>query len=312
LELGYGKGFIAGFQPWGQNRENHARMKLPHLLFNISVFLLSWDDISAQSSGVASGYPGDSGLGDHPKVLLFTDFSTDSWRETWSGAGRETIHIVKPGHMGFTNPWQGTALEIRVPEGAHYGASLEFDFLERTGYQPEEIYFRYYLLLGSDWDPARGGKLPGIAGTYGRGGWGGRPSDGINGWSARGLFKGQRDGITRIGYYCYHADMKGRYGSEWVWESEEFKGLENNRWYCIEQFVKMNTPGSNDGVLRGWVDGELIFERNDIRMRDTEDLKVENIWINVYHGGSWSAISDDSLYLDNIVISKEYIGPMAR
>jgi hypothetical protein len=211
---------------------------------------------------------------------------------------------------GF-EPLQNKALRIRVDKGGHYGASLDYDFKKKTGSEPEEIYFRYYLRFGSDWNPRRGGKLPGIGGTYGRAGWGGRPSDGRNGWSARGQFNGQREGKTPVGFYCYHADMRGRYGSSWIWEKDKLGFLENERWYCIEQYVKMNTPGKNDGVLRGWVDGKLAFEKTDVRMRDIPDLKIECIWINIYHGGTWSAPSDDHLFIDNVVIAKRYIGPMS-
>jgi hypothetical protein len=118
------------------------------------------------------------------------------------------------------------------------------------------------------------------------------------------LFRGRPDGHTAIGYYCYHADMKGRYGSHWVWDRDGLGYLENNRWYCIEQYVRLNTPGKNDGILRGWVDGRPAFEKTDIRFRDTDRLKVETVWVNVYYGGSWAAEGDYHLYLDNVVISK--------
>ena len=55
--------------------------------------------------------------------------------------------------------------------------------------EPEEIFFRYYLRFDSDWKNATSdGKLPGISGTYGKAGWGGRPVNGHDGWSARGSF----------------------------------------------------------------------------------------------------------------------------
>ena len=104
--------------------------------------------------------------------------------------------------------------------------------------------------------------------------------------------------------------MRGRYGSSWIWQKDKLGYLENNRWYCIEQYVKMNTPGKNDGILRGWVDGKLAFEKTDVRMRDVPDLKIERIWINIYHGGTWTADTDDHLFIDNVVIAKKYIGPM--
>jgi hypothetical protein len=72
----------------------------------------------------------------------------------------------------------------------------------------------------------------------------------------------------------------------------------------------MNKPGKNDGILRGWVDGRLAFEKTDVRMRDVSELKIERIWINIYHGGTWTADTDDHLFIDNVVIAKQYIGPM--
>jgi len=209
-------------------------------------------------------------------------------------------------------PLDGKALRIRVDRDGHYGLSLQYRFKKRLGWEPEEIYFRYYLRFADDWNPKRGGKLPGLAGTYGRAGWGGRAVNGRNGWSARGLFKGQTNGKTPIGYYCYHADMKGRYGANWVWDRDGLGFLENNRWYCIEQYVRLNTPGQRDGILRGWVDGKPAFEKTDARLRDVPTLKIETVWINLYHGGAWTAETEDHLYIDNVVISREYVGPMTE
>lgn len=260
--------------------------------------------------GIAGSYVNDEGIEGNRDVVAFTDFESDDWRKDWSGGQRATVSVVSEDAERDFEPLLGRALRIKVTRGGHYGASLQYRFKDRTGSEPEYIYFRYYLRLGSDWDPARGGKLPGIGGTYGRAGWGGRPSNGRNGWSARGQFNGRKDGKTPIGFYCYHADMKGRYGSSWVWEKDGLGHLENNRWYCIEQRVRLNTPGENDGFLAGWVDGKLAFRKTDVRMRDVPDLKIECIWINVYHGGTWSADSDDHLYIDNVVIAKRNIGPI--
>ena len=57
--------------------------------------------------------------------------------------------------------------------GGHDGWSRTYPFKKMLGEEQEEIYFRYYIRLADDWDPRRGGKMPGIAGTYGRAGWGG-------------------------------------------------------------------------------------------------------------------------------------------
>ena len=266
---------------------------------------------TAGPKGLAAEYAYDKGIGKDPSVIVFTNFESEQWHNYWSGGKRRTVRVLNEDKERDFEPFQNKALRIKVSKGGHYGASIEYNFKNKTGSEPEEIYFRYYLRFGSDWNPGRGGKLPGISGTYNRGGWGGRPSNGRNGWSARGQFNGQKDGKTPTGFYCYHADMKGRYGNGWIWQKDKLGYLENNRWYCIEQYVRMNTPGKNDGVLRGWVDGKPAFEKTDVRMRDVSDLKIERIWINIYHGGTWTAENDDHLFIDNVVIAKKYIGPMS-
>lgn len=241
-------------------------------------------------------------------VLFTCDFQRDDWFREW-GERRppQRADLVATDPERKFEPLSGKALRIKVDEGGHYGVSLTYQFKQQAGYEPDEVYFCYDLRLADDWSPARGGKLPGIAGTYGRAGWGGRPVNGRDGWSARGLFRGQRDGKTPIGFYCYHMDMRGRYGSEWIWDREDRGLLENNRWHSIQQHVKLNTPGQRDGMLRGWVDGELAFERSDLRFRETDALKIETVWLNVYLGGSWTAESDHHLYVDNVVIATEPI-----
>lgn len=242
-------------------------------------------------------------------VVFKCDFESPNWWREWGlrEAPQRVDTVVEDSQRKF-QPLAGKALRVRVDQGGHYGVSLQYRFAKRLGSEPEEIFLRYYLRLAEDWNPERGGKLPGIGGTYGRAGWGGRKVDGTDGWSARGLFSGRVDGFTPIGFYCYHADMRGRYGSHWVWEDGGFPGLQNNRWYCIEQHAKMNSPGKNDGVLRGWVDGTLVFDRTDVRMRDVNTLKIETVWINVYHGGTWTARNDQHLFIDDVAIGPTRIG----
>jgi hypothetical protein len=243
-------------------------------------------------------------------VIFSCDFESDRWFEQFKMSGSPArVDTVSSDPVLKFEPLSGKALRIKVDRGGHYGANILYRFKDHIGAEPEQIYFRYYLRFADDWDPKRGGKLPGISGTYNRAGWGGRPSNGTNGWSARGLFKGQSEGRTPVGYYCYHADMKGRYGSGWTWQRDRLGYLANNRWYCIEQYAKMNTPGKNDGILRGWVDGKAAFEKTDIRMREVDALKIEAVWLNVYLGGTWTSQSDHHLYIDDVVISRSYIGP---
>jgi hypothetical protein len=273
---------------------------------------LTWSAAALQAAplGGATVEPALKGRDD---VVFVCDFEADNWLSTWGGkAHPENFAALSADPERRFQPHSGKALRVRVKKGDNNGGTLQFLFKKQTGVEPDEIYFRYCLRLADDWKPRDGGKLPGIAGTYGKAGWGGRKVNGTDGWSARGLFQGfTRDGKTPTGYYCYHVDQKTKYGDHFVWKQDNLGFLENNRWYCIEQYVKLNTPTKHDGILRGWVDGKPAFERTDLRFRDVDRLKIEDVWINIYYGGTAPAPAEYHLYIDNVVIAKKPIGPPA-
>jgi hypothetical protein len=266
--------------------------------------------------GIAAHYPSDSGLERDKEVIFVERFESANWLRNWTyAADTKSFETIEGDPERRFEPVQGKALRVTVRKGELTGLQMGFNFKPQTGQEPEEIYFRYYLRLGNDFNPIEGGKLPGPSGTYDRAGWGGRQPDGTNGWSARGAwdlpagkgnpFAGFFPLATQISVPNISEDkaniywMKGRRGL-----------LERNRWYCIEHYVRMNTPGKADGVLRGWVDGYLAVERTYIRYRDVASLKIDRIWMNVYHGGMTPPTQDIHLYLDNVVIARSYIGPM--
>jgi hypothetical protein len=196
---------------------------------------------------------------------------------------------------------------------------MDYAFKDKTGEEPEEIYFRYYLRFASDWLPTvEGGKLPGVSGTYGRAGWGGRKTNGQNGWSMRGVFARMPEegnplrNYIVIGTYAYHADTEGIYGDDWIWDLGLRGLLRRNQWYCIEQYFRLNHVGAKDGELKAWIDGELAIDHTGFRVRDVPDIRIEKIWMNVYHGGVTPSPADLHLYIDNVVIARRYIGPMRR
>lgn len=270
--------------------------------------------------GLASKYPGDRGLESDPNVILFADFEAFDWASKWTKIDQDpttTVPVDRAPKLKF-QPLSGKAAQVSLLKGTSLGMGLLYKFAEELGYEPEEIFMRYYLRLADDWNPTlQGGKLPGIAGTYGRAGWGGRRSSGVNGWSMRGAFArvpeggNPLQGLTPIGSYAYYADMPNYFGSNWWWNRDNLGLLERNQWYSIEQYVKMNTPGQNDGIMRAWIDGKLAFENNKVMYRTTDALKIDRIWMNVYHGGNKAAPEDYHLFIDNVVVAKEYIGPLA-
>jgi hypothetical protein len=272
--------------------------------------------------GLAAKYPGDRGIEKDPDVVFATGFEAEEWKSEWSHAGGKLDTLDADPDRAF-EPFMGKALRGTMLQGGNGCMNVRYLFKDKKGSEPEEIYFRYYLRLGSTWNQTvDGGKMPGMAGRYGKAGNGGAKSDGYNGWSTRGSFYPSPSaanplaGLHPIGTYCYHADQKGPFGDGIGWDMDYRGFVRANRWYCVETYVKMNSidgkEGRRDGILRGWVDGRLAVDRTNLRFRHVDSLKIEEIWLNVYHGGTAPCPHEQHMYIDNIVVSKKYIGPIAR
>jgi hypothetical protein len=237
-------------------------------------------------------------------VILTCDFESDAWKTDWSVVGKNFTVVEGEG--------RGKSLRMEIPGGQCGGGSLNYFFKKKLGYEPEEMYFRYYLKFDASWvNAVDGGKMPGFAGTYGRAGSGGDRVNGKNGWSARGGYLKPTPETTQLSFYCYHADQKTNYGDHWKFTPP----LKYETWYCVELYCKLNTPGTdggkgkNDGILRAWIDGEQAFEKTDIRFRDVDTLKIERVWCNFWHGGTRPTPKSMVLFLDDMVISTKRIGP---
>jgi hypothetical protein len=268
-------------------------------------------------TGLAKDFAHDVGIEKHPDVVFATGFESPVWITEWNHFdSRSTAEVIAEDAPRRFEPFAGRALRVRLVKGQNLGLDLRYLFAKGGKAEPEEIYFRYYLRFADDWNPyADGGKMPGIAGTYNRAGWGMRKTDGYNGWSVRGGFAARPSadksvaGMTALGSYSYHANT-GNSGDYWGWNEGPSGLLENNRWYAVEQYVKLNNPGVRDGVVRAWIDGRQVLEKTTILFRHTRDLKIENVWMNIYHGGTTTSPLDMALYIDNVVIARRYIGPI--
>lgn len=272
-----------------------------------------------EPSGIATRFPADRGIDGDPDVVFATGFESPFWRSDWSyvSLGSRAEAIGRDDARKF-EPLLGSALRVTIARGANLGLDMGYNFLDKLGKEPEEIYFRYYIRFGDDWNPTvDGGKLPGPAGTYGRAGWGGRKANAREGWSLRGFFlrassaANPLHGRVGVGTYAYHAAGEDFFGDEWDWNLAT-QVLERNRWYCLEQHLKINSPGARDGLLRAWIDGVRAFDKEDVYLRDTPLIRIEKIWMNVYHGGTTKAAQDLHLYIDNVVIARRRIGCLAR
>ncbi len=92
--------------------------------------------------------------------------------------------------------------------------------------------------------------------------------------------------------------------------------LERGRWYALEYQVALNTPGKKDGIVRIWIDGKLLVEKTDLNIRGNlpKSVNFNRAMVGGWYsnGAKSNACPDPAapsrIYMDDIVISKEYIG----
>lgn len=97
--------------------------------------------------------------------------------------------------------------------------------------------------------------------------------------------EGADPGEVRLGTYLYHLDQAGDCGDQILWDPGI---VQQDRWYCVEGHVEMNTPGERDGRVDAWVDGRpaLSWPGVAFRRADEDDIGARHFWANIYFGGS--------------------------
>lgn len=198
--------------------------------------------------------------------------------------------------------FRGAGLEVEIRRGSHWGLGT---FRAVPG-RPDEAWFRYMIAL-DEWAPSQSGKLPGFASLRGSSARGCVPAtDAAPGWSARMMYRasgtaGAPEGASRLGYYVYHLDQPTDCGEIMEWADPGV--VAPGGWHCIEGHIRLNDVGERNGVLQGWVDGKVAFQRDGLRFRDRPDIGVDDLWLNVYSGGKAASPEQLSLRLDEVAIS---------
>lgn len=216
--------------------------------------------------------------------LLRVDFSQNSnGSYTLQDAERDfgAIRWAETDRASIASENGNQFLRVFFPEGAvgpHAGgASFMTDFENSIGLH-DELYVSYRVRFSDHFDFQRGGKLPGF--SAGSAHSGGRVPNGHNGFSTRMMWVEDGAPIS----YVYHPNQPQQFGHGMPWNTSNFSN--SGGWSTVETRVKLNTPGQNNGIIQGWKDGRLVFERYDMRFRDTGDLHIESLFFSTFFGGN--------------------------
>ncbi len=232
--------------------------------------------------------------GAYDEEMLDEDWKAPTWSQ---GIDDGRVSIVE------TDDGQNMALAVLYPEG-EYGTSNtggQWKLLFEESH--ECVVLSYRLRFESPFDFVKGGKLPGLIG--GEGNTGGGIPDGTDGWSARMMWRTDGD----IMNYVYHPDQPENYGENMYWQSDgQTLQFIPGQWHDVKHEITMNTPGLNDGSIRGWLNGELVLERTDMRFRDIADFAIDGLYFSTFFGGgssSWSTTKDETILFDDFTIQTD-------
>jgi hypothetical protein len=69
----------------------------------------------------------------------------------------------------------------------------------------------------------------------------------------------------------------------------------------------MNTPDQANGIVRGWVDGVLSYDKTNMifRLSGHDNLHIRTIWLDLYKGGTKGNCVTSEVYLDQMVATTE-------
>lgn len=95
-----------------------------------------------------------------------------------------------------------------------------------------------------------------------------------------------------------------------------------NRWYCIEEHLKMNTinvstvdrfgngAGATDGVYEMWIDDQLVLQKTDIRLSHNPGYQILQWWMDCQHGGLSDCQAQHTFRMAHLTIARRKVGLM--
>jgi hypothetical protein len=239
-------------------------------------------------------------------------FTEQLLKESW-GDVTGSIKGIREGRCSIVKIDGENVLEVLYPEGKFGNDgdtkwNLDFD-------RPYEEYtLEYKIRVPKDFDFVRGGKLPGLFG--GSAPSGGASTAEADGFSVRTMWRE----LGVLCQYVYHMDKEEdkRWGADFLWTTRPDKNMpitkdmwkdmtipSNDRvylipdtWHTLKTYVKMNTPGLEDGKIICWSNGVEVVNL-DIRFRKDMSFGIDQFKFTTYFGGNdetWATKKDERLY----------------
>lgn len=278
-------------------------------------------------NGIAKQFPSDTNIKSHPNVIFADNFesygSTSQLTSNWSNVYQQTYTRIA---TEAANVFSGTrSLEFRIPQTSSEVSNALIKNLSPT---EDTVFVRVYTKFETGFN-AIGSSHNGIA-IKAKYCCPGVPANGTNKFYVD--VENSRDSTSeaipgRTHIYTYHPDQRDQWGDHFFPDGTVIPYSstpgnfgpyfvprpnftpEVNRWYSYELMVKANTPGLRDGRIAVWIDGKLIADFPNLRLRDTTNLKIDQVELGLHVKSN--TIRQNLKWYDDVVIARSYIGPKA-
>lgn len=250
----------------------------------------------------------------HPEWLWCDDFEADSLLE------RNYFDVNRAGGRMRVSPdaaFGGIAsLKGTYIAGDQNAGSIKFSFGD-TPVAPmryadrtfEDVYWRFYMRTSQNWV---GNAYKVTRATI----------FSASNWSQAAighLWEDDRDafgmGIDPVSGVSGNDVLTTKYNDfdHFIWLGKEngttqvYSAAQRGVWNCVEIHMKLNTPGTSDGVLEYWVNGSLEAQKRDLNFRGSYTAYGINAIMLENYSNNPPPQSQDR-YFDNFVVSQRRIG----
>ena len=111
--------------------------------------------------------------------------------------------------------------------------------------------------------------------------------------------------------------LRGGYNGKF-YDSQEVL-FQDDQWHCVEACFKLNTldlPNDRpnpDGIVRGWLDGQLVIDHTDVILRSTDfpNMKFNQFLMAPYFGPGLLPHAQ-KLWIDELAVGTKRIGPIGK
>ncbi|MEZ0393374.1 MAG: polysaccharide lyase, partial [Pseudobdellovibrionaceae bacterium] len=280
------------------------------------------------NTGLASKYSNDVGIGADPNVIFSDDFEsytgTSQLTTKWSSYYQSSNTRIATEAGNFFGG--AKALEMTLPQVSQEVSNAVVKNLSTT---QDVLFVRIYTKFDPGYDVNVSSNHNGIRISAKYPGPGRIPSgsDFFLYLMENAIDYGEADpGYTRL--YTYHPEQRSQWGDIFYPNGKvlPIDGVpgdfgpyfvsrpnfipQRGRWYSYELMVKANTPGQRDGRAAMWIDGNLVADFPNLRMRDISTLKIDQIQLELHSQSGGSLNRQNKKYYDNVVVAKSYIGPV--